>query len=290
MNFITEYIWIPLVAIYGICKGSREGVKKKAMEKDSMMNVLFLYTLIGFLFSVPFAGNPFDIPGIFYLYIFIKSFVIFLSWILSFSVIKKMPISLYGVLDMSRVLFSTFLGITVLGEVLNIPQIIGLSIVIIGLLLVNTNKNNNEEKVRPLYILVAVISCLLNSVSALLDKLLLKSSLITSGQLQFWFMFFMAAMYLVFLFCKKEKPNLSSSYKNLWIVLLSVLLILGDRCLFIANEMPQSKLTIITLVKQCSTLVTIVLGKIMFNEKRFIFRLSCAIFMIGGIMLSVIFN
>ena len=38
--------------------------------------------------------------------ILIKSFVIFLAWIFSFIAIKKLPISLYGVLDLSRVIFA----------------------------------------------------------------------------------------------------------------------------------------------------------------------------------------
>ena len=104
-------IWIFLVVIYGVCKGLREGVKKKSLEHSSKESVLFFYTFIGFLMSVPFAGNPFDMPPLYYFWVLIKSFIIFLAWIMSFSAIKKMPIGYYGILDMARVLFSTVISL-----------------------------------------------------------------------------------------------------------------------------------------------------------------------------------
>lgn len=288
-SILASNIWIIFVAVYGICKGLREGVKKKAMEKSSMEDVLFFYTLIGFIMSVPFAGNPFDMPGIYYFYVVIKSFTIFLAWILSFSAVKKMPIGYYGILDMARVLFSTFLGITVLGEVLNGPQIFGMILVVSGLLLINFRRAGSGENVRFVYILTALFSCFLNSISSLLDKILMNSGEITGGQLQFWYMLFMAVMYFVYMSVKGNPPKFSSVKNNYWILLLSALLIIGDRVLFIANAMPQSKLTVITVVKQCAVIVTIIEGRIMFKEKRFLYKLLCASVMIAGILMYIIF-
>ena len=42
-------VWILLVLLYGLLKGSREISKKKAMDKNSVMEVLFTYTLISFI-------------------------------------------------------------------------------------------------------------------------------------------------------------------------------------------------------------------------------------------------
>ena len=41
-------IWMSLVLLYGLLKGARELAKKKAMESNSVMEVLFLYTLLSF--------------------------------------------------------------------------------------------------------------------------------------------------------------------------------------------------------------------------------------------------
>lgn len=46
-------MWIGLVCLYGVLKGVRDIIKKKAMEKNSAMEVLFFYTFISFLFVTP---------------------------------------------------------------------------------------------------------------------------------------------------------------------------------------------------------------------------------------------
>ena len=289
INSFISNIWIFLVIVYGVFKGLREGVKKKAMEQSSMESVLFFYTLIGFLMSVPFAGNPFDMPALYYFCVLIKSFVIFLAWIMSFSAIKKMPIGYYGILDMARVLFSTMLGVTVLGEVLNITQIFGLTLVLSGILLINFRKVGKDENVKARYIIISLSSCLLNSISSLLDKVLMSSGMITEGQLQFWFMLFMAGMYFIYMKSKGTPLKFSEVKNNYWIIILSALLIIGDRSLFIANRMPQSSLTAMTVIKQCAVLVTIIEGRLMYKESRFYYKLLCAGIMIAGILLYIIF-
>ena len=58
-----------------------------------------------FLLVMPDVGNALDVNIEKLPFVALKSFVIFIAWILSFKAIKKMPISLYGILDLSRVLF-----------------------------------------------------------------------------------------------------------------------------------------------------------------------------------------
>ena len=42
-------IWIILVILYGILKGSREPIKKEILKKSNVLSTLFVYTSIGFL-------------------------------------------------------------------------------------------------------------------------------------------------------------------------------------------------------------------------------------------------
>ena len=42
-------MWILLVLLYGLLKGGREIAKKKAMTKNTVMEVLFVYTLMSFV-------------------------------------------------------------------------------------------------------------------------------------------------------------------------------------------------------------------------------------------------
>ena len=138
-------MWIWLVLLYGVLKGVREIVKKKALEENSTIEVLFMYTFLSFVMVLPSAGVSMGVEPRFYFYIAVKSFVIFLAWMCSFRAIKRMPISLYGVLDLSRVLFATMLGVIVLQEALGAFQVAGLLFVSAGLLLLKYHPKSARE-------------------------------------------------------------------------------------------------------------------------------------------------
>lgn len=279
-------LWIGFVFIYGILKGFREIVKKKALERSSLMEVLFFYTFIGFLFVLPDFKSAIQLDLSMVGYICIKSFIIFIAWILGFTAIQKMSVSLYSVLDLSMVLFSTMFGVLVLREQMTASRVIGLLFVLTGLLLVNLRGKEKQEKTKVKYIAFVIIASFLNAVSALMDKILLRD--ITSSQLQFWFMFLMSLMYLAYLIVVKVHINWSVLKKNYWILILGIMSVLGDRALFVANGIPDSKITVMTLIKQCSCLITIVVGKFAFQERNIGYKLFCAGIVIAGIAIALL--
>lgn len=71
--------WILLVLLYGLLKGAREIAKKKAMEKNSVMDVLVVYTLLSFLLVLPQAPKAGGVTVRQLSFIALKSFVIFLA-------------------------------------------------------------------------------------------------------------------------------------------------------------------------------------------------------------------
>lgn len=282
-------MWILLVLLYGILKGVREIIKKKALQRNTVMEVLIVYTALAFIMVLPDCKNAAGVKPHYLIWIAVKSFVIFLAWILSFKAIKKMPISLYGVLDLSRVLFATLLGVTVLREVMSAPQIVGLVLVCLGLLMLNSTRklsSYKSEKVETAYVAIAIASCMLNAVSGLLDKILMKS--VTSSQLQFWYMLFLLLFYLAYILVTRTKIRWTYTLKNYWIWILSFLFIIADRALFAANGMEGSRITIMTLIKQSGCLVTILAGKFIFKEKNIGYKLICAVVIILGIVIGVL--
>lgn len=199
-------MWIWLVLLYGVLKGFREICKKKALLSCSSIEVLLVYTALAFLLVCPDAKNAMGMEPKYYFFVAIKSFVIFVAWICSFKAIKHLPISLYGVLDLSRVLFATSLGVIVLGESMGIFNIIGLIFVCAGLLMLKWKpKGQQAEKVAPKIVIIAILSCMLNSVSGLLDKILMK--IITSSQLQFWYMLFLSLMYISYAVIENKRSK-----------------------------------------------------------------------------------
>ena len=288
--------WVFLVLLYGVLKGSREIAKKKAMMKNTVMEVLVVYTFLSFIFVIPQAGSAGNLETEFYFWIALKSFAIFIAWICGFYSLKYLPVSLYGVLDLSRVLFSTFMGVVFLHEVLNAWQIAGLIIVSFGLLFLKFSPQKNEVKNPmlesaktnvPFYVVLALISCVLNAVSGFMDKVLMKS--VTTSQLQFWYMVFLAGYYLLYIIIKKEKISLSV-LKNVWVWIMALMFVIGDKALFIANGMSESKITVMTLIKQAGVIVTILGGKFLFKEKNIAHKLLCVAIIICGIVIGVLFK
>lgn len=293
-----SYLWVGLILVYGIFKGLREALKKKAMVTNSVIEVLVFYTLFAFLMIIPFSHNVFAISYRYHIAILIKSSIIFVAWLCALNSIKRLPLSVYSVMDMARVIFSILLGVLLLGESVGILQGIGMVLVIAGITLVNLkSKQTPTERPNKLVIVLVLISCLLNSVSGIMDKWLLSTQggrwflddeIITSSQLQFWYMLYLTLFYVAYALIKREKINVKKCITCPWIWILSLLFVVADRALFVANSSPDSTVVVMTLIKQSSVLVTIAMGKIMYKEQHILYRILCAALIIAGIVLSVL--
>lgn len=295
---MSQYLWVFLILTYGIFKGLRECLKKKAMEKNSIIEVLFFYTLFAFLMTIPMSKDIFSVSLKYHIVLFIKSGIIFAAWLCALNSIKRLPLSIYSVLDMGRIISAIILGVLLLGEVIGVYQILGIALVIVGITLVNMkSRHGGKENVSKTVILLVAISGLLNSISSVMDKWILSKEpgrflfgdeVIESSQLQFWYMLYLVMFYGAYILIKREKIDVVKCIKSPWIWILSLLFVVADRCLFIANADPNSTVVIMTLVKQSSVLVTIAMGKILYKERNIVHRILCALLVISGIMISLI--
>lgn len=275
------------VLLYGIFKGAREPIKKKILQKHDLLSTLFAYTFIGFLMTVPMAKDVFSIDAKTFVLIGLKSFVIFFAWIATFAAVKKLSVSFYSVMDLSRVVFSTLMGVIFLNESLTLKGVISLVLVVSGLYLVNRQKDSTDKTTDRRYVWLVLFSCLLNAVSGIMDKYLMSTKAVSSIQLQFWFMLMLSVMYYIYICIKREKIDVRGCLKNPYIYILSFLLIAGDRLLFTANSYESSQVTVMTLIKQSSAIVAILSGKFVYGEK-IARKLWCAAIIIFGIVLAVI--
>lgn len=286
----SGYIWIIFIIFYGLCKGSREIFKKKAYEKNTVIDTLFIYILLSFLFVCPSLPSATGLDfGQFMPWIILKSFFVFLAWLMGFSAVNRMPVSLFGVLDLSRVLFSTALGVLVLKEDVTFGRSLGVVLVSIGLLLLKgfpTRKSPKKEPINKKYIVLSFGSAFLNACSGTLDKYLLGSRTITDNQLLFWYMLFVVIFYVAYILIKREKIDFVRAFKNPWIYLMALTLVLGDKALFKANSNPASTVSVMTLLKQSGVVVIILGGKFVFKEKRTAYKLLCSLVILSGIFIA----
>lgn len=299
-----EHLWIYLILFYGICKSVREVLKKKSMERCSVIEVLFFYTFFAFLLTIPFSIGKgiFDVGLKYHLFMLAKAIMIFIAWLLAMNAIKKLPLGLYCVMDMSRMLFSILFGVIFLGETLGLLQGIGMALVLIGVTIVNFKRDKKTgEKTTYKAIPLILISCLLNGLTSLVDKFTLSQTAentffggetLNDAQMQFWYMLYLCSLYglyILFKFIfKKEKINAKRCLTCPYIYFLSLLFMLADRAMFIANSSQNSQLVTLTVLQQVSVIATILLGRILYKEKHVVYRILCALLIICGIVLSVI--
>ena len=292
-------LWIFLILLYGIFKGLREALKKKNTETNSVMEVLFFYTLFGFFMTIPISSDVFSLSFRMHLVILFKSFIIFVAWICALNSIKRLPISVYSVVDTLRAVFSIILGVLFLKETVSLNQGIGIALVLAGITLVNlTSKKGSNDRINVKLLVLMLISCMLNALSGMTDKWLLSTEItdrffigtevVESAQMQMWYMLYMAAFYGLYILIRREKVNFKKCVKDPYIWLMSLLFIVADRALFIANESPNSTTVVMTVIKQSSILITVLLGKLIFKEQNIIKRLLCASLVALGIVISVI--
>ena len=279
--------WVVFTFLYGIFKGFFECSKKKAVEKCSTYEVLGFFSLISFLLSIFISKDVFNISLLPLMIVLLKSILVVIAWIISLYVIKRISLSLYGVVNVSRVIFSILLGVVLLGEKLTSFMTIGIILVVFGLIIMNVISTDENNKKFPIKLIVLLlVSCFLNSFVSIIDKRIM--NYMTPSQFQFWFLLFNTIIYWIIIFIRKEKINFNVVRKNYWILFAAVFLVFGDKFLFIANNIVDSKVTIMTVIKQISTIEIIILGKLMFKEKNIIKKILCSLLVILGIILTII--
>ena len=160
-------------------------------------------------------------------------------------------------------------------------------LVVSGLLLVNGIANTGKTKEtssKNVFILLG--ACVLHSIAAIIDKKVLTYA--TGAQMQFWFLLFVAILCWLILLIRENKLNFSKLKNNYWAMGAGVCLLVQDKFLFAANEMPARQVSIMTLIKQLSAIEAIIFGKIFFKEKKITKKILCGILIIAGIAIAIL--
>lgn len=281
-------MWVVLVGIYGIIKGISEIIRKKSLQISNEIEVLFFYTLIAFIMIIPNVMEAINIEYKYLALIFAKSFIVFIGWTCGYKALKCMPVGLYSILLTSQIIFTTLAGVLFLEEQFLINTGFGLALVIIGIILVNSQKfkdNSFDNKVKPRAIILVLINSLCSTCAEISDKVLTAS--ISCTQLQFWFVLGLCLFYTLYVIVTRTKISIKTLKKNYWLWVSAILFVVGDRALFNACADENSTITAITLIKRCSVLIAIWGGKLVFGEKNVIYKTLCAVTIIVGIMIAI---
>lgn len=298
-------MWLFLAFTSAALLGFYDVFKKQALRANAVVQVLTLNTLFGSLIFLPFvllsAMGNISPTSLFYVpacgwevhqYILLKSVIVLLSWLCGYLAMKNLPLTIVGPINATRPVMVLLGALLIFGERLNIYQWIGVLLAITGYyLLRRSGKKEGIDFRHNRWIVFAVLGALFGAVSALYDKFLLTP--VEAGGLgldrmvvQSYFLFYQLLMMAgVWLMMPRTKHGLSSFQWRWSIPLISLFLSAADFVYFYALTQPDALISVVSMIRRGSVLVSFTMGAFIFHEKNLRSKTIDLIF----VLLSMVF-
>lgn len=266
MWLVLAFLSAALLGFYDVCK-------KYSLRDNAVLPILFLNTLfcsIIFLpmaFQTPFGG--WEVQR----YILLKACIVLSSWLLGYIGIKHLPITIVGPINATRPMLVLLGALLIFGERLNLWQWAGVMLAILSFcLLSRSGKKEGIDFRHNRWIFCIAGAAILGAISGLYDKYLMT----TEGGLglprltvQCWYNFYQAGIMGVMLLLlwwpgrKKSTP-----FQWRWsILLISIFLSLADYAYFYSLSLDGALISVVSMVRRSSVLVSFLLGALLFQEK-----------------------
>jgi len=267
--------WLPLILLSAIGLGFYDLCKKHAVRDNPIMPVLFLTTLSGSLFFVLGTvaagqlGAVLDCSLHYWLLILAKSLLVAASWNCVYYAMRELPISIVAPIRATAPLW-TFIGsLFLFHEIPTVWQGVAMLVIFAGYYLFSVI--GKQEGIRFLHhrgAHMVLLGTLLGSVSALYDKFLLGTVGMPRVLMQFHFSVDLVAILGIAWLIRACLRKSSRTFTWRWsIPLTGILLIAADWLYFYALSLPDTQISILSLLRRCSCVVTFALGSIYFRDK-----------------------
>lgn len=275
-------MWLGLAFISACLLGLYDLCKKVSLDKNAVIPVLFLNTLFCSLFFVPLLilsrcqpewmqQTVVYIPPLqsgAHLYLLLKAVIVLSSWILAYFAMKHLPLTLSAPIKASQPVLTLLGALLIFGERLNIYQWIGvLSAILSFYMLSISGKKEGIRFAHNKWIGFIVLATITGAMSGLYDKYLLKH--FDPMTVQVWYTFYqMGIMFfiLMILWYPKRKETTPFVWRNS-IFFISLFLTLADFVYFYALSYPDSMISIISMVRRSSVVVSFIGGALLLREK-----------------------
>ena len=302
-------MWVLLAVFSAILLGTYDVAKKQALRKNGTFAVLLVATALSTLFVSPFLRIG---PAQDHLKLALKAVLVTASWVSGMEGLKRLPLTTVSTIKGSRPVFVVLFSIILFGERLNWMQWLGIAIVLGALYMLGfTSRRDASAQVRKTGFIWMGISVLTGVASALYDKYIMKG--MEPMFVQSWTNLFITVILALCVLVKRlavsgragrvssdrlrprsreleeALPARSDKFRWDWTLVLVAVLITGaDALYFFALKQPDALLSIISVVRRASVLVTFVLGAIIFHEGNIRAKGLNMLLMAAGVVLLLI--
>ena len=294
-------MWLLLAFCSALFLGFYEVSRKVSLQGNSVLPVLFLNTVFCGLIFLPFllistfspdvlSGTLLYVPSVdlkSHGLIFIKSAIVLTSWCFGYYGIKNLPLTIVGPINATRPIMILIGAMLIFGERLNLYQWIGVLLAIISLFLLSrSGKKEGINFVKNKWIIYVAIASIAGASSGLYDRYLLR--IVEPMAVQSWFNIYqIIIMGTVLLIIWYPRRRYNTPFQWRWsILMISVFLSIADFAYFYALSYSESMISIVSMVRRSSVLVSFLFGAFVLHESNLKSKLiDLSLILIGMIFL-----
>lgn len=289
--------WFIPTLCSAFCLGFYDVCKKHAVKNNSVMPVLFFATMAGslfFVFATLFSGKFGKLiccDSVFFLLIMLKSCIVAASWTCVYYAMRDLPISIAAPIRASAPLGVFLGGLILYREIPTWIQGLAMLLIFVGYFSFSViGKMEGFAFSHSKSVHLIFLGTMIGAISALYDKYLLNVRHFDSQSVQLWFSIDLVVILglglLVRIYFFKKKISV---FRWRWTIpTTGILLILADFCYFYAVSMPDAQISILSLVRRVSGIISFLAGSFFFRDKHLISKgLALLVILAGVIILAI---
>jgi transporter family protein len=279
-------MWLSFAFLSAVLLGFYDSCKKQALGGNAVIPVLFLNTLFCSLIFVPFIVLSYCSPvlddSIFKVadyggwavqkWILLKSVIVLSSWTLGYYGMKHLPLTIVGPINATRPVLVLLGAMLIFGEKLNCLQWTGVLLAVVSFFMLSrSGKKEGIDFEHNVWIYAVVGAAILGAVSGLYDKFLMNPNGLALDKMavQSWYNIYQCGMMgvmMMLIWYPNRRKTTPFSWK--WsIIFISIFLSVADFVYLYALSMPGAMISIVSMVRRGSVIVSFLFAALVFKEK-----------------------
>lgn len=288
-------MWVILAISSAICLGFYDIFKKLSVTTNNVLTVLLLNTLFGTLLMSPViatgaAHGDFGLGNSLtgHLLIILKSVIVLASWILGYFSIKHLPLTITGPINATRPILVLVGALLIFGETLNALQWCGILLGFTSLYLVSRiGRKEGHSIVHDRWLWMSIGAMVMGAVSGLYDKWLLRSY--EPLQVQAWYSLYQLIIMGITVLLLKRAGHDRTPFRWKWTIpCIAVFLTIADMAYFYALSYDDSMISVVSMIRRGSVIVSFLFGVIVLREKNLRLKLIDLSVLLVGLVLLVL--
>jgi transporter family protein len=249
--------------------------KKASVRDNAVLPVLLFATLAGSIVYISILGSvgeiydALNVSVISFFLILIKSIIVSTSWILTYCALRTLPITIATPIRASAPAIVFIVAFFLYGEQPTIIQGLGILLVFFGYWSFSkAGKFEGIDFIRSRAVWLAIGGMCMSAVSSIWDKFILQRCAIPVETVQFWFQIDLVAIYALLLAGQYVFRLHRCKFVWRWTIpATGILLTAADWLYFHGLAIPDVPISIGSLLRRFSVVITFLLGALVFKER-----------------------